>query len=279
MQIEKPPRQINPRRQTRKRPVKSRRRTPAKLSRLKYKNILSLAAAVIALTWIVTIPFQTRHTPEPPIVPQPPKLSPLPLQGTANPHSTQTDHTFTYNIKTPPNQVYSQELQVIVNELVSIANSQNLPTSPLSITLIDVSNPQAHTFAGYQNQTFRFPASVAKLFWMVSFYAAIEKGIIKKDESSFTSDLDQMIRVSNNDAASRILDQITDTESGGELQGKELQTWLKKRQKINDFFQTAGYHHIQLSTKNYPIYYLNQTEPTGRDSQLRSNRSSRQTFI
>ncbi|OCQ91645.1 hypothetical protein BCD67_09055 [Oscillatoriales cyanobacterium USR001] len=277
MQIEKLPHKINPRRQTKKRPVKSPRRTAGKLSRLKYKNILSLAAAAIALTWIITIPFKNRRLAEPPIVPQPPTLSPLPLQGNSNPSSNQSDRTFTYNIKTPPNQVYSQELQIIVDELVNIASSEKLPTAPLSISLIDVSNSQAHTFAGYQNQTSRFPASVAKLFWMVGFYSAIEKGIIQKDESSFTSDLDQMMRVSNNDAASRILDQITNTESGGELQGKELQTWLKKRQKISEFFQTAGYDRIQLSTKNYPIYYLNQTEPIGRDLQLFSSNSSQPT--
>jgi len=271
MQIEKLLRQINPHRPTRKRSVKSRRRTPTKLSRLKYKNILSLAAVAIGLIWIVTIPFKTRRNHEPPIVPQPPTLSPLPLPGTSNPQSSPTDRAFTYNIKIPPNQVYSQELQVIVDELVNIANSQKLPTAPLSITLIDVSNPQYHTFAGYQNQTARFPASVAKLFWMVGFYAAIEKGIIKKDESSFTSDLDQMIRVSNNDAASRILDQITSTESGGKLQGQELQTWIKKRKQIDEFFQSAGYQNIKLTTKNYPIYYLSQDGPTGRELQLRND--------
>ncbi|HLO51243.1 MAG TPA: serine hydrolase [Kamptonema sp.] len=273
MQIEKLPHQINPRRQTRKRPVKPRRRTSAQLSRLKYGNLLSLAAIAIAIAWIVTIPFRTRHKPEPPIVSQPPTISPLPLQGTSNPPSNKGDRSFTYNIKTPPNQIYSQELQAIVDEIIDIAARKKLPTAALSITLIDVSNSQVHTFAGYQNQTPRFPASVVKLFWMAGFYGAIEKGIIQKDESSFTSDLDQMIRVSNNDAASRILDTITATESGEELKGEQLQTWLKKRQQINTFFQSAGYQGIKLSTKNYPIYYLSQEQPTGRDLQLRGNSS------
>jgi len=269
MQIEKLARQINPRR-TRKRPVKPRRRTPAKLYRLKYGNLLSLAAAAIAISWIVTIPFRTRHTPEPPIVSQPAASSPLLLQTTSKSPSSKGDRSFAYNIKTPPNQIYSQELQAIVDETVNIATRKKLPTAPLSITLIDVSSSQIHTFAGYQNQTARFPASVVKLFWLVGFYAAIEKGIIQKDESSFTSDLDQMMRVSNNDAASRLLDTITDTESGQELKGEQLQTWLKKRQQINTFFQSAGYEGIKLTTKNYPIYYLRQEQPKGRDLQLRT---------
>ncbi|CBN56046.1 MULTISPECIES: serine hydrolase [Kamptonema] len=271
MQIEKLPRQINPRRQNQRRSVKPRRRTPAKSSRLKYGNILSLTAAAIAIAWIVTIPFRSHRVAEPPIVSQPPTISPLPVQGTSNPPSNQSDRTFSYNVKIPPNQIYSQELQVIVDELVNIATSKKLPTASLSITLIDVSNSNAHTFAGYQNQTPRFPASVAKLFWMAGFYGALEKGLIQKDESSFTSDLKQMIQVSNNDAASRILDTITDTESGGELSGQKLQTWLKKRQQINAFFQAAGYEGIKLTTKNYPIYYLGQEGPKGRELQLRSN--------
>ena len=271
MQIEKLPRQVNPRRQTQRRSIKPRRRTSAKPSRLKYGNIVSLAVAAIALTWIVTIPFRSRRVSEPPIVSQPPTISPLPLQGTSNPPSNQNDRTFSYNVKTPPNQSYSQELQVIVDELVNIATTKKLPTAPLSITLIDVSNSNAHTFAGYQNQTPRFPASVAKLFWMAGFYGALEKGLIQKDESSFTSDLQQMIQVSNNDAASRILDTITGTESGGELSGEQLKTWSKKRQQINEFFHAAGYDGVKLTTKNYPIYYLSEEGPTGRELQLRSD--------
>lgn len=261
MQLEKAPRRL-----PKRRPVKPRQRHGNKVSRLKYGNILSLATVVLALSWMISLPFRTQRSPEPPVIlPQPPALAPAPP-------ASDEEGKFAYNLKTPPNQVYSPELQAIVDETVSIAGRKGLPTEPLSITLIDVSRSTAHTFAGYQNQTLRFPASVAKLFWLVAFYAGVEKNLIQ-NEASFHSDLEQMLRVSNNDAASRILDKITDTESGEELQGADLKNWLKKRTRVDSFFQSAGYKNIQLSTKNYPIYYLHQEEPTGRDLQLRGDAS------
>ncbi|AFZ06393.1 hypothetical protein Osc7112_1911 [Oscillatoria nigro-viridis PCC 7112] len=272
-------RPVGPRRQSSEGPVPSRRRVRTKFSRLKYRNILCLIAGAIAIGWIVTIPFRIRRPPEPPVIlaqqPVSPQetLSPPTIEPSENLAARQSEPTFSYNIKTPPNPVYSQELQGIVDEAVNIATSKGLPAEPLSITLFDVSNSKTHTFAGYQNQTLRFPASVAKLFWMAAFYSAIEKGLITQRESTFKNDLEQMIRVSNNDAASRILDKITDTKSGGRLAGEELQTWLKKRTQINTFFQSAGYNDIRISTKNYPIYYLRQEGPIGRDLQLRGDAS------
>ena len=262
---------IGPRRQSSQPPVQSRRRVRTKFSRLKYRNILCLIAGAIAIGWIVTIPFRLRRPPEPPVILPQQALSPPTIQTSENLAERQSEPTFSYNIKTPPNPVYSQELQGIVDEAVNIATSKGLPAESLSITLMDVSNSKSHTFAGYQNQTLRFPASVAKLFWMAAFYSAIEKGLITQRESAFKDDLEQMIRVSNNDAASRLLDKITDTKSGGRLAGEELQTWLKKRTQINTFFQSAGYNDLRISTKNYPI--LRQEGPIGRDLQLRGDAS------
>ncbi|MDQ2098519.1 MAG: serine hydrolase [Tychonema bourrellyi B0820] len=268
-----PRRLTNSRRPTNQRPVKSRRRVRKPFARLKYRNILYLILGAIAIGWIITLPFRSRRAIEPPVISPQEVLAPPTIPTPENVVDSSSDPTFTYNIKTPPNPVYSQELQVIVDEAAKIAATKGLPIEPLSISLLDVSNSQAHTSAGYQNQTLRFPASVAKLFWMVGFYSALEKGIITQKESSFTSDLEQMIRISNNDAASRILDKITDTQSGGRLVGEELQAWVTKRNQINTFFQSAGYNNIKITTKNYPIYYLRQEQPIGRDLQLRGDPS------
>lgn len=273
MQVDNRRRQIQPRHQSKKPPVKPRRRVRTKFSRLKYRNILCLIAGAIAIGWIITIPFRSRRPIEPPVILPQETIAPPTTETSANLVAAQDDRTFTYNIKTPPNPIYSQELQLIVNEAANIATTKELPVEKLSISLIDVSNSQSHTFAGYQNQTLRFPASVAKFFWMAAFYSALEKGIITQKESAFTSDLEQMIRFSNNDAASRILDTITDTKSGGQLTGTELETWLTKRRQINQFFQSAGYTNIMLSTKNYPVHYLRQEQPAGRDLQLKGDPS------
>lgn len=268
-----PRRRTNSRYPINQSPVKSRRRLRKPFARLKYRNILCLILGAIAIGWIITLPLRSRRAIEPPVISPQEALAPPTIPTPENVVDSNSDLTFTYNLKTPPNPVYSQELQAIVDESAKIAATKGLPVEPLSISLLDVSNSQAHTSAGYQNQTLRFPASVAKLFWMAGFYSALEKGIITQKESSFTSDLEQMIRISNNDAASRILDKITDTESGGQLAGEELQTWVTKRNQINTFFQSAGYNNIKITTKNYPIYYLRQEQPIGRDLQLRGDPS------
>lgn len=266
-----PRRPTNSRHPTNQGLVKSRRRVRKPFARLKYRNILYLILGAIAIGWIITLPFRARRPIEPPVILPQEAIAPPTIPTPQNIVDSNSDSSFTYNIKTPPNPVYSQELQVIVDEAAKIAITKGLPIEPLSISLLDVSNSQAHTIAGYQNQTPRFPASVAKLFWMTALYSSLEKGTIRQQESAFTSDLEQMIRVSNNDAASRILDKITDTESGGQLAGEELQTWLKKRNQVNTFFQSAGYTNISIATKNYPIYYSNQEQPTGRDLQLQGD--------
>ena len=152
--------------------------------------------------------------------------------------------------------------------MVNIAEEKGLPTGPLSISLIDVSNPEVHTFAGYKSQVLRYPASVSKLFWMAAFYGAVEEGLID-DEPRFHQDLILMMQKSHNDSASRLLDVITDTKSGVKLEGKKLNTWLEKRKSVNDFFQKADYQGLIVSTKNYPRYSPSQKGPVGRDRQLR----------
>lgn len=285
MQLKKVPPHIKPRRPLKRYPINSRRHHATKLhphhqsdrakllatlAGLKYGNILFLLAGAIVLSWLISSPWRNKHTEGPPIIAQLSSIT-LPLESenmTDSSARTQKGEDFVYNVKVPPNQVYNKELQTLVDELVEIARKKGLSTSSLSISLIDVSNPKLHYFSGYQNRTLRFPASVAKLFWMVAFYGAVKNGIVE-NESDFYSDLEQMMRVSNNDAASRILDKITDTTSGEKIEGIELNKWIDKRLKINRFFQKSGYDGIQLAIKNYPIYYLNQQEPIGRDLQLR----------
>lgn len=264
-----------PYRVAKRRPVKVRRRVKTKstkliLSQLKYKNILILVAILMTASWVITLPFRSRTTsptaqpsPQTSISPTlvPPYVRPVPQQ-------TPEDLGFAYNVRRKPPLRYNPQLQEIVDELVKISEEKGLPTEPLSISLIDVSNQDIHTFAGYQSQEVRYPASVSKLFWMAAFYGAVKKGLIE-DEPKFHGDLRAMMQKSHNDSASKILDAITDTRSGKTLEGKELEKWLEKRKSVNEFFHKAGYKNLIVSTKNYPRYSPSQEGPVGRDRQLR----------
>lgn len=172
-----------------------------------------------------------------------------------------------YNVTTSRNLKASQRLQVIIDEAVNLAARRGLPKSGLSLTLIDVKTGE---IAGYQQQKLRYPASVAKLFWMAAFYSQVERGSIS-NEAAFASDLYRMIQFSDNNAASRILDAITNTESGGRLSGEAYQNWLNNRNQINAFFQSAGYQNLRLNQKVYPISSLGLNLPRGRDLQMRGN--------
>lgn len=280
MHAEKLPPQIfrrvrQPYRAVKKRPVKIGRRVKSKnirviLLQLKYKNIFILVAVLMTMSWIITLPFRGRPASDTPLPTPKSSLSPTlrPPYVAPIPEEIPEDLGFAYNIRRLPYQRNSSQLQEIVNELVNIAEEKGLPTAPLSISLIDVSNRDIHTFAGYKSQVLRYPASVAKLFWMAAFYGAVEQGLID-DEPKFHEDLRLMMQKSHNDSASKILDAITDTKSGIKLEGKKLNTWLEKRKLVNEFFQKAGYQDLIVSTKNYPRYSPSQTGPVGRDRQLR----------
>ncbi|MGH8001017.1 MAG: serine hydrolase [Brasilonema sp.] len=179
----------------------------------------------------------------------------------------QEDSEVVYNLKTPPNFKQSQELQAIVNDVVNLTATKGLPKEALSITLIDAKTGET---AGYQQDTLRYPASVVKLFWMVVLYAQIQSGMWKNEED-FTPYLAKMIKESDNEAASFILDQVTGTHSEPELDSEKFKIWKNKRQQVNRFFQKAGYKGINISQKTFPIDYLNLPEPKGSELQMLGN--------
>ncbi|PMB51993.1 hypothetical protein CEN39_12225 [Fischerella thermalis CCMEE 5201] len=171
-----------------------------------------------------------------------------------------------YNLDTPPDFKYSQELQKIVNEVVKLTAAEGLPKKPLSITLIDAKTGQT---AGYQQDTPRYPASVVKTFWMAVLYSQIESGIWK-NENDFTPYIAKMIQESDNEAASYIVDQITATRSQPRLKSEKFKGLKNKREQVNRFFREAGYKRINVSQKTFPLYYLNLPEPRGSELQMLS---------
>lgn len=171
-----------------------------------------------------------------------------------------------YNITTSPRFTQSKELQNIVDEVVDLTKKKKFPTQPLSITLIDIKTGK---IAGYQQEKLRYPASVVKLFWMVYLYAQIEKDILS--ESDFSQYLDEMIEKSDNEAASYIVDQISNTKYQENIQGEESKNWKNKRLQVNQYFQKAGYDNINVSQKTFPIPYLKLAKPEGSELILREN--------
>lgn len=193
-----------------------------------------------------------------------PLTKPRPVSAYAIKRERQPTQELAYNF-TPSTLQKSQKLQTIVDEVVNLAKSKDFPVESLSVSLINVNSGET---AEYQEEKLRYPASVIKLFWLVAIYSYFETGILQKPEQ-FSNDLYKMLKKSDNEAASRLLDLITNTKSGFELSPQEYQTWLNKRYSINKLFQKAGYKGINISQKTFPIPSEDMYEPKGRDLQMR----------
>jgi beta-lactamase class A len=111
---------------------------------------------------------------------------------------------------------------------------------------------------------------VVKLFWLVNLYAQYEDGTLSSNVLS-EREIHKMISDSDNEPASRVLDLITQTESGGNLSADDLKKWLDKRLTINSYFEARGYQGVNLSQKTFPIPYLQLNGPQGRELQMRGD--------
>jgi Beta-lactamase enzyme family len=182
---------------------------------------------------------------------------------------TQLSDVPTYRTKGKYQLQPNARLQASVENAVALVQNKGLPIDKLSISLIDLNT---NSYGEYQELTPRFPASVAKLFWLIALFGYYDAG--KEPEGSIpTEDLYKMIQDSDNNVASRVLDRLTDTASGEQLSSEKFSQWILKRQSINHFFSYSGYSSLDISQKNFPISELKLSKPSGRDEQMRGNPS------
>jgi beta-lactamase class A len=168
-------------------------------------------------------------------------------------------------------------LQQIVDGILNLVAQKNLSTQHLSIILLDLNTEK---YASYQSSQLHFPASIVKLFWMAIIFSKIEQEGVDQVTRSYQEqfsidlgqDLDKLIKESDNEAGSRIVDFLTGTNSGESLPRKDLEEWIRKRDALNNFFREQGYDPINISQKTFPIPYLKYLDgPEGRDTQIRQN--------
>jgi hypothetical protein len=199
-------------------------------------------------------------------------ITPSPLALPSTPNSPNlSPPLLSYNIKNQPPFRDNQELQSIVNQVVNLAKNRHLPTNKLSVSLVNLNSPNCCSYASYNDQDLRYPASVVKLFWLTMFYelAYQENATPNQIPPEFQKVLAKTIVKSDNETASILLDTITNTQSlSTSLPQEQLQQWIKQRQSVNNFYQVSGYPPLNISQKAFPI--SNEiTEPVGPDLQIR----------
>jgi len=96
-----------------------------------------------------------------------------------------------------------------------------------------------------------YPASVVKVFYLVS-YEAEREGARLKDTPELARAVKDMITVSSNDATGFVVDCITGTTSGPEIAGaKEWEAWKERRNTVNRFFEARGYKDFNANQKTF----------------------------
>src|SRR5436309_7646053 len=131
-----------------------------------------------------------------------------------------------------------------------------LTAENLALTVIDVTKPDVMSRADYHGDAPFYPASVIKLFFMAEVYHQH-----RENDPDVPRALHEMIVVSDNDATAFLLDTISDTCSGPELQGRALNKFIERRKVVNRYVNPMGY---DVSAMAKPWSF----GPFGRDVQL-----------
>ncbi len=128
--------------------------------------------------------------------------------------------------------------------------SKQLEEKQLSITLIDMRDPQRAITASFRGNERVYPASVVKLFYLVAAHRWLEDKKIEMTPE-LNRALRDMIVDSSNEATQYVLDVLTHTTSGYELPAKEMEEWQHKRNAINRYFSGLGYTNINVNQKTF----------------------------
>src|SRR6185369_12954753 len=146
----------------------------------------------------------------------------------------------------------------------TLKNFPKLKAEDLSMTMVDLTNMSTISRGDYHGDAPFYPASVVKLFFLAETYHQKQESLPDVPRA-----LGEMIHVSDNDATAFILDVISDTCSGPQLDGRALRKFIEKRSVVNNWLKPLGY---DISAMAKPWSF----GPFGRDVQLMGpNRENR----
>ena len=148
----------------------------------------------------------------------------------------------------------SEQLERLVRNAANTAVERfgkgGLTADKIGITVIDLSDANKPTRGSYRGNAPTYPASVVKLFYLVAAHHQIESGALAR-----TPELDRaihdMIVDSSNDATAQVVDLLTGTTGGPELDDAGLRAWLDKRDLMNRYFASLGYENINVNQKTW----------------------------
>ena len=153
-----------------------------------------------------------------------------------------------------PESTRAASLQELVNDAARTALTkfadQKLTQEQLSITLIDLRDPQHPVTASFRGNERVYPASVVKLFYLGAVHRWLEDKKIQETDELKRAVRD-MIVDSSNEATQYVVDVLTQTTGGFELPPKEMEEWQNKRNAVNRYYASLGYTNINTNQKTF----------------------------
>jgi beta-lactamase class A len=154
----------------------------------------------------------------------------------------------------PAHTTQAANLQALVNQAAQTALSKfadkKLTEAQLSITLIDLRDPEHPVTASFRGNERVYPASVVKLFYLVAVHRWLADKKIEETPELKRAVRD-MIVDSSNEATQYVLDVLTRTTGGFELSPKEMQQWQYKRNAVNRYYSSIGFTNINVNQKTF----------------------------
>lgn len=115
-----------------------------------------------------------------------------------------------------------------------------LQSNQVAVTAVLIRDQQPPAQGHYRGNEPIYPASVIKLFYLVATHAWLHQGRTA-DTPELRRALRDMIVDSYNEATHYIVDVLTGTTSGPELNDAELEAWHSKRNSINRYLHSLGF--------------------------------------
>jgi hypothetical protein len=145
-------------------------------------------------------------------------------------------------------------LAQVAKDTVAEFSAKGLTDEGISIAVIDLTNssPTASFPAGaYRGDVSYYPCSVVKLCFLSYYESQKEAGKVK-DTPELVRAVKDMITVSSNDATGFVVDSITGTTSGPEIQDpREWERWKARRNVVNDWYRARGYTNLNANQKTF----------------------------
>ena len=125
-----------------------------------------------------------------------------------------------------------------------------LTAGKIAISVIDLADRDHPARASYRGTEPTYPASVVKLFYLAGTHHQLETGTLARTPELGRA-LHDMIVESSNDATAFVIDALTGTTSGPELDDVALHRWMDQRNLMNRYFSLLGYENINVNQKTW----------------------------